>query len=284
MANHHFGEIADVWKHLILAELLSLERPRRYWETHAGSAAYPLTRSWEREYGIYRFAERAAEDPVLASSRYFASFRISVRADAPARRYLGSASLAMSILGDDTRYLLCDLDPASVSSLGEAIREFDVVDVARSVCGDGLEEIWHAARSLSTDQQARTDVLIDPFDLTLRSAGGMDATELFRRLAAAGSHVMLWYGYDSLQERDAWLDELDGLPGAGWHAADLETARVRGATRLDPGAPGSGVLLANQADDALDRIRSLGEALSGVYADALMPDGTPGDLRFTMIA
>ncbi len=38
MANRHFGRIGDVWKHLPLAEILLLETPRRYWETHAGSA------------------------------------------------------------------------------------------------------------------------------------------------------------------------------------------------------------------------------------------------------
>ena len=42
MANRHFAKVADVWKHLPLVEVLSIERPRRYWESHAGSAFYEI--------------------------------------------------------------------------------------------------------------------------------------------------------------------------------------------------------------------------------------------------
>src|SRR2546422_7597359 len=43
--NHHFAELGDVWKHLPLAEVLRVNPPRLYWETHAGSASYLLTES-----------------------------------------------------------------------------------------------------------------------------------------------------------------------------------------------------------------------------------------------
>jgi 23S rRNA A2030 N6-methylase RlmJ len=68
MANRHFGKLADVWKHAALAEVLELERPRRYAETHAGSAAYPIVHDTEREFGILRFLQVAANFEVLARS------------------------------------------------------------------------------------------------------------------------------------------------------------------------------------------------------------------------
>jgi len=37
MANAHYARIGDVWKHLPLVEVLTFERPGRYWESHAGS-------------------------------------------------------------------------------------------------------------------------------------------------------------------------------------------------------------------------------------------------------
>jgi len=52
VANRHYAKIADVWKHLPLTELLAVERPTRYLESHAGSAQYPLTASPERDYGF----------------------------------------------------------------------------------------------------------------------------------------------------------------------------------------------------------------------------------------
>ncbi len=42
MTNRHFGGFADLWKHLVLTEVLAAVKPQRYAETHAGSAAYPL--------------------------------------------------------------------------------------------------------------------------------------------------------------------------------------------------------------------------------------------------
>ena len=33
--NNHFAELGDVWKHLPLAEILRVDPPRAYWETHA---------------------------------------------------------------------------------------------------------------------------------------------------------------------------------------------------------------------------------------------------------
>jgi len=65
MANRHFAELGDVWKHLPLAEVLRLNPPQSYWETHAGSLCYPLTASPTRVHGALRFLKRAPLDPDL---------------------------------------------------------------------------------------------------------------------------------------------------------------------------------------------------------------------------
>ena len=45
MANKNFGNIGDVWKHVVLAEVLEREPPAWYAETHAGSGAYAVVHS-----------------------------------------------------------------------------------------------------------------------------------------------------------------------------------------------------------------------------------------------
>jgi hypothetical protein len=67
MANRYFGNIADVWKHLALVEVLEQEAPAGYAETHAGSGAYAVVRDAEREFGLLRFLEVASKFPVLAN-------------------------------------------------------------------------------------------------------------------------------------------------------------------------------------------------------------------------
>ena len=78
MANRHFAELGDVWKHLPLAEVLRLNPPQHYWETHAGSLCYPLTASPTRVHGALRFLKRAALDPDLIGCAYLAALQAEV--------------------------------------------------------------------------------------------------------------------------------------------------------------------------------------------------------------
>src|SRR5262249_14078030 len=121
MANQHFGNIGDVWKHVVLAEVLEREPPAWYAETHAGSGAYAVVHSGGREYGFVHFLEVAPRFPVLARSRYRAVAASYLEGE-PAL-YPGSALLAMTLLGDTASYLLCDLDRVSVTDLRRWSRE-----------------------------------------------------------------------------------------------------------------------------------------------------------------
>jgi hypothetical protein len=117
VANRHYAKIADVWKHLPLAELLAVERPRRYLESHAGSALYPLTRSPERDYGVRWFLDHADASPATATSAY-RRLLVGLPGDGGyPLQYPGSAMLAMLQIGRSATYLLCDTDPESVASL-----------------------------------------------------------------------------------------------------------------------------------------------------------------------
>ena len=71
MANPHFGNLGDVWKHVALAEALASERPLKYWETHAGSASYLLSHSPARDYGAYYLLEGGRRSSILSQSPYY---------------------------------------------------------------------------------------------------------------------------------------------------------------------------------------------------------------------
>lgn len=58
MANRHFGKVADVWKHLPLVEILAVDQPNQYGETHAGSAGYRLVDDSERQLWCDALPER----------------------------------------------------------------------------------------------------------------------------------------------------------------------------------------------------------------------------------
>lgn len=281
MANRHFGNIGDVWKHVVLAEVLERELPAWYAETHAGSGAYPVVHSGGREYGFLHFLEVAPRFPVLALSPYRAIATSYVESDRGL--YPGSALLAMTVLGDTTSYLLCDLDRESVTDLRRWSHELDLhnCEVAEA---DGMAAV--AAR-LDSETHRPGLVHIDPFDRDARAPGGYSALELAARAADSGTGLVYWYGYDepgaqgrahkqlaALTRAPLWCGEVtvtgasDSL-GDRDHSATLRTF---------------GIILANVQEGTAGACSALGNALSRAYDDAVLPDGAPGILAFTSSA
>jgi hypothetical protein len=162
--NPFFGRIGDVWKHLLLMEVVDSLRPVYYFESHAGSAFYPLTRSPDRDFGVFAFLDAAADSPSLANSRYHSLLRALPRDDAGEPTSCpGSSALVMMVLPTSARYELWDTDEESVRDLREAARSLGVYrDVA--ILGDGLDGVEDQTMSLSDDdrRRARRDRSVRP--------------------------------------------------------------------------------------------------------------------------
>jgi 23S rRNA A2030 N6-methylase RlmJ len=278
MANPHFGKIADVWKHAALAEVLEREPPGWYAETHAGSGAYAIVHDREREFGILRFLQVAPRFAVLARSRYraiAASYVEGGRDLCP-----GSALLAMTVLGDASSYLLCDLDRESITDLRRWSRELGLhgCEVAET---DGMTAVaaW-------LDGEARGPGLahIDPFDPDARGPGGYSALELAASVADSGTRLVYWYGYDEPIDQ-AWAHKkLATLTRTPLWCGDVLVTGASNAPgylgRATTPGTGFGVILANLQAGTVAACEALGNALSDAYANATLPDGSLGNLAF----
>lgn len=150
--NQHFANLGDVWKHLVLAELLRLHPPKHYWETHAGSVSYSLTESATRNHGAVRFLAQAPSDSDLRNTTY-----LNVLRSMPGS-YPGSPLLAISILGNRANYVLCDLDPQSVASLRHATGDLH----ASVMQADGMVTLKALAERENVEPE-HVMVHIDPF-------------------------------------------------------------------------------------------------------------------------
>ncbi len=74
--NHHFANIGDVMKHLVLMRVVDLMRPERYLESHAGGFDYPLAaRSSPLPDGVWDFLSAAPMVRALDESDYAALLR-----------------------------------------------------------------------------------------------------------------------------------------------------------------------------------------------------------------
>jgi 23S rRNA A2030 N6-methylase RlmJ len=283
MANRHFGKLADVWKHLPLAEILAIERPDHYCETHAGSASYDMVDDPERRFGVTRLLDVAESYPALTGSRYLRWLRDLEDRDGSLQIYPGSALIAMHELGDHASYLLCDLDPGSVASLERAAQRVGVTD-ARCVVADGMTSVYDEVRGAS----GRTLVHIDPFDPTARGPSGLSALDLADQLIRDGVGLMYWYGYDDPTER-AWAydalaqraedaagiwcgDVMITAPGTDADGGDLGEATTPGT--------GFGIVCANLSPEAIEACDLLGRALERAYREVTLPSGDPGGIEF----
>jgi hypothetical protein len=276
MANHHFGKFADVWKHLVLDEVLVDVQPTRYAETHAGSATYPMVDDAERRYGVTGFLDGLIS-PTLRSAAFTTTVAGFVNRQ-PAI-YPGSALQAMTLLRDDCEYLLCDKDPVSAEDLrGWADRlQLSNCDVADR---DGMT----AVREWLAMKDTRAVVHIDPFDAFSREADGPSAIEFAAEVAETGHRLVYWFGVDNPDER-AWAsNDIRSRTSAPLWWGDLNIRMLKGQPHdgdlgvATTAGTGCGVVLANVSASLLARCESLGHALVTHYDGKPLPDGKPGRL------
>ena len=141
----HAGNFADVFKHALLAELLSrlCEKPRpiSYVETHAGAGFYRLDsaqarRSGEAESGIGRLSGYRPAHPSLA--RFVALVAALPENAEVLCAYPGSPLVAAGLTREDDRLQLAELAPEPAEALDRLFRHDPRVAVHRR---DGYEAV-----------------------------------------------------------------------------------------------------------------------------------------------
>ena len=233
MANPHFANLGDVWKHLLLTEVISWLRPEHYVETHAGSAIYRLVDDVERGLGAEKFLSASSEIEPLRSIPYRRHLLEFARGAEPS--YPGSPLLAMMLLGRACRYVFCDTDPASVADLRAARERFGLRDKVRVIHGDGLAETTALLQAHAIG--AASLVHVDPFDFRAAGPTAASALQLVTRLAAASIPTFAWYGLTSRSApHDLFHEVTTTAPAARAWCAELRV----GGQRANAAGIGSG--------------------------------------------
>jgi len=293
MANRHFGEIGDVWKHLALAEILVSDKFQRYWESHAGSARYSLTHSPARDYGVFYFFDHALESVVLSASAYDRILRQYER-NGELATYPASPLIAMTLLKDSgTSFVFCDIDEESLLDIRGAAEKIGLgSDVVRTVKADGVPTLLECLHVLSDQETVSTLAFVDPYRPFVKSQGGCNSIELFCRLTSRGVKTAFWYSYGAYEyratlftavQRSFAVNRVDPLAHHVW-CGDVSLVAIDDPTFDDePGTLGCGVLCSNLSAVAISACRNLGEGLAGVYSDARFPSGHTGAIRFTLM-
>jgi len=165
----HAGNVADVFKHLVLVRVLESLRakdtPFCVIDTHAGSGLYRLKPPGEFEHGIGRLWPVRAEWPALAS--YFE--RIQTYNSGALRAYPGSPLIIADLLRSQDRAVFVERHPEECTGLRDNLRGRSRIAIHEA---DGLAML----KALLPPPENRGLVLIDP---------PYEATNEFATVAAA---------------------------------------------------------------------------------------------------
>jgi 23S rRNA (adenine2030-N6)-methyltransferase len=206
----HAGNFADVFKHIVVARILTHLRekiaPFRVIDTHAGEGLYDLAgeeanRTGEWRDGVGRLA--AAKLPADAAellAPYFAALHACNRAE-ELRYYPGSPELARHLLRPQDRLVACELEPRAAAALFRHLRGAANVKAVRI---DG----WMALNAYVPAKERRGLVIVDPpfeepHDL-IRLADGVTAAY---RKWPNGIYLM-WYPVKGRDDADRFIKRL----------------------------------------------------------------------------
>jgi 23S rRNA (adenine2030-N6)-methyltransferase len=202
----HAGNFADVFKHVIVARILTHLRektaPFRVIDTHAGEGLYDLageeaSRTGEWRDGIGRLAAaKLPADAITLMAPYFAALHACNPPPYPppragegregVRYYPGSPMLARHLLRPQDRLVACELEPRAAAALSSHLRG---CATAKAVHIDG----WIALNAYVPAKERRGLIIVDPPfeqpDDLVRLADGVTAAY---RKWPTGIYVM-WY-------------------------------------------------------------------------------------------
>lgn len=267
-------------KHLLLCELLRIEKPQVYVETNAACAQYALERTPEQEYGIYHFLKRAGaaeKECIPERTEYYhpqealrRSFYYQQESEAmQANRYIGSPGLAMNILGDTARYIFFDIESEPLENVSQYASTKELKECINLFNRDSIEGTLELLSSLP----ASSFLHIDPYEIDKPGRNGRTYLDVFIEAAKAGMRCFLWYGYMTLKDK-RHLEELiaQSLPEAGIRnttGVELTLKMIKeDIAESNPGVLGSGILGANLSEESNAVIQKYAAWLEEIYKDA----------------
>lgn len=164
-AYNHFAKPADVFKHLILCEVMSNEQPKVYLDTNSAFAHYHLDHTPEQEYGIYSFINRAVDFPELCNSKYYELEKTALKEN----NYWGSPALAMSVLGDTSeKFYFFDIEKTALKNITEFTKRNQLIDKVQTINQDSVIGVMELLPVLPKS----TLLHIDPYNIDKPSTNG----------------------------------------------------------------------------------------------------------------
>ncbi|QJE30017.1 hypothetical protein HHO38_17725 [Parabacteroides distasonis] len=266
VAYTHFGKQPDVFKHLILCEVLHNEKPQVYVETNSACAIYTMTRTPEQEYGIYHFLNEVIKDSTLNNSLYYQLENENMANG----NYLGSPALAMKVLNNHVQeYLFFDLEESALENIESFAAHQTIIPPIKTFNCDSIE----GALKLLPSLPQTTFLHIDPYEIDKRNNNGYTYLDVLINATRLGMKCLLWYGFMTINDKtrlNKYVSEkLKKANIKDYTCSELIMNAIRKDTIVcNPGILGSGILATNLSQYSNAMIQNYSKKLVEIYKNA----------------
>lgn len=267
----HFGKQPDVFKHLILCEVLQMEKPQIYVDTNSAYAIYTMTHTPEQEYGIYHFLKEANKDATLKNSLYYQWENESMAHG----NYLGSPALAIKVLESDVKEcLFFDLEQSALDNIELFAKRQTITPLIRTFHCDSIDGVLTLLPSLPK----ATFLHIDPYEIDQCNDNGHNYLDVLINATKLGMKCLLWYGFMTINDKLAlnkYVSEKLSKAGIkGYMCSELIMNSIKRDTVIcNPGILGSGILATNLSQKSNAMIHSYNNKLVEIYKNAQYKGG-----------
>lgn len=259
----HFGKQADVFKHLVLCEILQTEKPQVYVETNSASAIYRMSHTVEQQYGIYHFLEKANKEKFLRNSIYYKLERIEMEKG----NYLGSPALAMNILEKRaSQYIFFDIEKDALENIELYAGQIELETHIQTYHADSLEGVIKLLPTLPKSSFLH----IDPYEIDKKGISGISYLDILIKATQAGIKCLLWYGFmtedDKMHINQYIINRLKEEDIKEYTCIELIMNSIRKDTIIcNPGILGSGILATNFSQESRNKILDFSSVLVNTY-------------------
>ncbi len=259
----HFGKQADVFKHLVLCEILQTEKPQVYVETNSASAIYRMSHTVEQQYGIYHFLEKANKEKFLRNSIYYKLESIEMEKG----NYLGSPALAMNILEKRaSQYIFFDIEKDALENIELYAGQIELETHIQTYHADSLEGVIKLLPTLPKSSFLH----IDPYEIDKKGISGISYLDILIKATQAGIKCLLWYGFmtedDKMHINQYIINRLKEEDIKEYTCIELIMNSIRKDTIIcNPGILGSGILATNLSQESRNKILDFSSVLVNTY-------------------
>ena len=263
MIYKHYGKIGDIWKHLPLCNVISIENPNVYVETNSAYCEYSLAQTDEQKYGIYNFVDKAVDFQLLEDSEYYKIIYPYVNKD----KYLGSPALAISLMKDSAdKFIFFDTNNAALDNVKTFANQNNLSDKISVYNQDSVIGLFDLLPTLPDS----TLIHIDPYYIDKESSNGKTYMDLFIKASERGLKCFLWYGFNTLDYKNQLNDYIktklnkSNISSAYGSELIMEVIQ-KDSIVCNPGILGCGILTSNLSKDSYKVISDYSELLVDLY-------------------